>query len=289
MREIFKYYTILKMRERLPTFVHELPTWTQNLKRKIQIKGASAYLQYWGKDHQLQPEGKENWERFLWKIENRQITTLSDEIGIVNGFNYYVEGMDNLENIDTDRGFLVIANHSNEGPVRGWGQVIVMNHAVKKTTGEEIVWAQGGAASGTSAVAGESVRTIKVNSGSGIGGAKNVLQSLKTEAVGIFAEGTQERDLQRGDYRTGKIMARAAKHNIPVICIATSYVNGEIYVTADALDSSKIQRLEQIQQENVNPYQVIVDYAMTTIASHLPQDRRGYYEDKIPLSTPLAA
>ncbi|MEX2007275.1 MAG: hypothetical protein WD992_00695 [Candidatus Levyibacteriota bacterium] len=282
---------------RLPAFVQEMPVRLESAKREIQTRGASLYLQYWGIDHRLTPSGKEHWNNLLRKFKNRERVNPSTEIGVVDGFDYHVTGVDKLESLDPEKGFLLISNHSNEGPVRGWGQVFVMSHAVKQATGKDIVWAQGSAASGSSNAVRESVRTIKVkheknwkkkirkklhikSSGNGITGAKNILRSMKTEAVGIFPEGTQKRDLKKGDSRTGVIIASAARQGIPVVCISTSFTNGEIFVSADILDSSEIQRLESSYE---NPYQAIVDYTMITIASHLPKNRRGHYRGKTAL------
>lgn len=248
----------------------------ENLRRKFEVHRASLYLQYWGIGHTLKPEGKPHWEKLLWKIENGEQITPSEEIGIVNGFNRKVEGMDKLESISREKGFLVISNHSKEGPVQGWGQFFVINHAVKQTTGREIVWAQGSGSYGASDLVSEITETIKVGSGRGIEGVKEIFYSMQTKPVGIFAEGTQKKNLKRGDYRAGKIIARAVKHDIPVVCIASSFVNGEISISADILDPLEVKRLET-QDDKVNMHQEIVDYAMTTIASHLPENRRGVY------------
>ncbi len=251
----------------------------EHVKTRIQIGAASAYLRHWGTNHNYKPEGKEEWNRFVGKIIDGQPTTPSSEIGVLNGYKYHIEGTDNLRNIDPQKGLLVIANHSNEGPFRGWGQTFVMHYAVEKVTGKEIVWAQGDAASGSSDTIRKSVKTIKVNSGTGIEGARNILRSLKTDAVGIFAEGKQERDLQMGDYRAGKIISTAAKNNIPIFCISSSFVNGEIHVVVDNFELPKIQESAD--------YQALVDAAMIKIASHLPSTRQGYYRKKVEaLSSP---
>lgn len=252
----------------------------ETLKKEVQLRAASAYLQHWGINHRLKPEGKEHWNSLINKMRKGEPVIASEAIGIVNGFEYHIAGLERLAEIAPDKGLLIIANHSNEGPVRGWGQVIVMQNAFKEATGREITWAQGNAASGSSEPVRGSVKTIRVNSGNGVGGARNVLQAMRTETVGLFAEGTQKRDLQKGLASAGKMVANAARHGIPIFAIATFFRDGKIYVSVDSLDPTEIKELEKIKNEGVDPYQRVIDYAMTAIASHLPTNRRGDYGEK---------
>lgn len=152
-------------------------------------------------------------------------------------------------------------------------------NAFKESTGREITWTQGQAASGASNTVHGSIETIQVGEGNGSAGARNILNALKEKTVGLFPEGTQKRDLVKAVPGAGKIIARAARTRIPIAYMATSFRDGHISITAGNIDPETIQIIER--NKNTDPYQSIADYAMIQIARHLPEDRQGFYKEGV--------
>lgn len=238
----------------------------------IAIDAAALFAQYWGRGHGLKPEGKLHFEEFIRKMKAGERADPISNMQMLDGFRYTFEGSELLTN---QGGILLLSNHSVEGPLRGYGNTAVIDYIFYQTTGERIRWVQGHGSSivGKIHVAlGQTMNTITVANGNGVSGAKELLRTLiRGESVGLYPEGVQKKELQRGDPRAGKIITLAANRGIPVFCASSYFSNDCFRLFIDALDNPIIKG-------RGNSPQAIVDYAMTTIASHLPENRRGFYK-----------
>ncbi len=252
---------------RLPSFINEAA-----------IDGAALFAQYWGRGHGLKPEGKIHFNRFLEKIKTGQKTHPLDNMRILDGFSYEVEGTDLLEN---QKGILLLSNHSVEGPLRGYGNTFLIDYIFYQAAEEKIRWMQG---KGSSAIElihealGQATNTITVGNGNGTSGVRELLKAWERgESVGLYPEGVQKKDLQKGDPRAGKLMLLAVKREIQIFTAASYFENGHFRVSIDHLNNEALLSAYDLPSEFM-PEQAMIDYAMTMIARHLPPEKRGAYK-----------
>lgn len=231
----------------------------------------------------IKPEGKPHLRKFLELIKNGSKAALSDNIHILDGYDYTssVLGLENLEALKGKNIFLV-GNHSSEGPLRGHGQILLTSFYVKNCTDQEIRWVHGSDKTTVQELSRKQVEktfnTIPVGDGDGSKGVRMILGAFKNqESVGIYPEGNGYKELHKGDPRAGRIILYAVKNNIPIICASTGFRNGVFSIAFSLLDSSSVIKLENESDQKNAAGEKIIDYAMETIAQHLTPDRRGHY------------
>lgn len=266
-------------------------------------------LQSTWSEHSLKPEGRPYFRKIEKKIAAGEYVGPSEFMQALKGFNY-AEAADNLYDfgqINTKKGALILANHSDEGPLNGYGQVAVLSYYFNAFTDREIRWVQGKGSSFVDRIhkhLGKSVNTIYIDnretdeSGyikdrsfwfvpgrmperASLEGTRELLQSLRNnEFPGIFPEATQSKSMQKLNPLAAGPIDFAARRDMQIVCVSSSFANDTFNFSMKILDNAKIR---QIAATSSTPKQDIVDYAGLTIASGLPPDRQGHYREMLEL------
>lgn len=235
-------------------------------------------------DGWLKPEGVKHYYNFIRLIKNNEKTEISEHIRILDGYDYTskITGLANLEPFK-GKNALVIGNHSNTGPIGGYGELILTSHYIKQETGKDPKWARG---RGNNPLQermrkrlDQTLGTIPIdeeNKGAFL--FRSALKSGKT--VGLYAEGGSFRTLHKANPNAGGFMLIAAEMNIPIFCAATWFQNDTFFLTfTGPLSIEMIKRRGSSLGDKIVRRQTIADYAMSTIAQHSPENRRGYYQN----------
>ncbi|MEX2012894.1 MAG: hypothetical protein WD967_00650 [Candidatus Levyibacteriota bacterium] len=258
----------------LETFKGSITT----IQKDLMIDTAALFVQYWGRGHGLKPEGKPHFEEFLRKVKAGERSDPASNIQIFNGFTFSTEGAELLKN---QKRILLLSNHSVEGPLRGYGNTLVIDSVVEQAAGERIRWAQGHGSSIVDKIhdaLGQTMNTITVADGNGISGVKEIIRAWERgESVGLYPEGVQKKALQKGDPRAGKVMLLAARKDISIFTAVSYFENDHFSVAIDKLDNQLLAETVSNPFGNT-PSQHAVDLAMNTMAPHLPPHKRGRYK-----------
>lgn len=268
----------------------------------LAVESTVFYLQL-GKGHGIKPEGKPHLRKFVKNVEQGKPQEPAEVVKMLAGFEYQVEDLNGLSELNLDKGALILANHSTEGPLTGYGQVFALNYLFDKLTGRQIRWTQGKGSMVTDMVHRQtelSMDTIYVDNGKAddagyvrnwkfwvIPGQLPQRKSLKGtlklyralgngEIAGVFPEGNPGDNLQKATPLAGHVIEFAARKEIPIVCISTRFSNDRFgFSLHDPLSAEKIREMAL----GVDGHQAVADYAMTIIASGLDESRQGYYKD----------
>lgn len=269
------------------------------------VEGAGIVLQF-GKGHGLKPEGKPHLREFLKNVKQGKSQHPAEVVRMLAGFEYHVEDLYGLSEINLEKGALILANHSKEGPIMGYGQVAVLNYHFDALTDRHIRWTQGKGSMVADMVhhqLEQSMDTIYVDNSEvdeagyvkdwtlwvtpgklprrkSIEGTLKLFRALGDGGiVGVFPEGDHNDSLIKATPLAGHVIEFAARRGIPIICISTRFSNDRFsFSLHDPLSANKIKELAALGEDG---RQAIADYAMTVIASGIPEDRQGYYRDKV--------
>lgn len=281
--------------------MHE--SFTRSLLVNASVEATGLWLQL-GKGHGLKPEGKPYLREFLENIKQGKPQNPAEIVRMLTGFEYQVEDLDGLSRLNLSKGALILANHSTEGPLIGYGQVFALNYHFDRLTGRQIRWTQGKGNMITDRVHHQtktSMDTIyvdnsEVNSAGYIkdwtfwvtpgklprkkdsAGTRKLFTALDDGGiVGIFPEGSPGDNLQEASPLAGHVIKSAAKKGIPIVCISTRFSDDKFgFSLYEPLSAEKIKELAALGEDG---NQAIADYAMTIIASGMDESRRGYYKD----------
>lgn len=217
------------------------------------------------------------------KIKGGEKVIISDLMNLLTGYTLHAFGLEQFEELK-DRAFILVVNHFHGGPIRGFWQVVAINHLVREKTGQEPHWVQG---SGSQIVAPihEMVATSTNNIavGGGAAGVREIERTLHNKmVVAIHPEGEPSVKLRRGDYRTGRILLHAAKRNIPILCTAVWSQNNDLFVNmSQILHGEAICKLVNSADDVRASGQLVVDHVMGILAQRLPPPLRGHYVNPV--------
>lgn len=237
-----------------------------------------------GKNRGLKKEGKPHFDKLISDYKRGEQILFSRYIHILDGFDFEsnISGLNNLEEAK-NRSILIVANHSNEGPLRGHGQRLVINHNVNQITQKELRWLHG--LDKTTPERFTRIRfanqsnTIPVRDGDPKASFNLIRQALRDkDAIGINPEGDGSIILLQAKPKAGQMLWLSAINNYAIVCVATYFEKDAFFLSvAPPLDSQRILNAAKQSNDKVSTFQEIADYAMRTIAQHLPENRRGYY------------
>lgn len=251
-----------------------------------------------GSNPPLTEEGEREWNELMNDIANLRKTEPSKHAGVNAGYEIHLdeESLAKLDNIDPDKGLIVMANHSDEGPKRGWTQMILINSIFRNKTGKELAWVQGRGYSLMDVVhkaLHETVKSAYVDNrqededeqirsrgfwlipGSlpeekSTAGTRSLVKGLlKGHPHAVFPEGSQGTVLQKGKTTAGHLALISAEKDIQIICASIAYHDGQFNVVINKIDPEIIKGLESDEAR--------IKHIMEVIASGLPEDRRGPY------------
>lgn len=238
-----------------------------------------------GKEAGLKKEGKPYFEEFIRDYKNGQRIEFWRYVHIMDGFDY-TSNIYGLENLTPDT--FVVANHPYGGPLRGHGQRFVLNHHVHEATEKETRWLFGL----DKTTLERFTRNRFVNQSSLIL-VRDDIKNKETSAdmirnaftnkdtIGINPEGDGNKTLLKAVPESARMMILAAIHNYNIVCVATDFKDDTFFMTVDPpLDNETIREARKILKRDENRLrQLVADYTMAIIASHLPKQKRGYYTD----------
>jgi hypothetical protein len=278
--------------------------------RKAAIKTGAVLIENFGADSSLlhpygfrtnpplTEEGERAWNELMNDIANLRKTEPSKHADVNTGYEIHIDekSLANLDNIDPNRGLIVMANHSSEGPKRGWTQMILINSLFREATGEELIWVQGYGYSCMNIVhkaLGETVGSAYVDNRKEEGdkqirgkkfwfvpgklpeqrspkGTISLLRGLlKGSPYALFPEGDQGKILKEGNPTAGHLALTAAEKNIQIVCASISYRDKKFSVVINNIDPETIKGLKSDEAR--------IKHIMEVMASGLPEDRRGPY------------
>jgi len=234
--------------------------------------------------NKLKPEGREHFKKLSHLIATGQQVFLSDHIRVLNGYDYTnnITGLENLVPLKGEN-IVLLGNHSHLGPLEGYGEMVLTNYYIKKATDKEIRWIRGQGKSlkeYARRLADKSLGTIPARDD--IHGARLIFEAFDNkDTVGLYPEGANSISLRRADPRAGNLILKAAQKHIPIVPVATHFKNYTFFLVADTpLNNEQIQKIAKLERGNkVRFRQILSDYAMARIATHLPPEKRGYYQN----------
>lgn len=231
----------------------------------------------------LKPEGKPRYDDFFNSLKKGEQISLSDYIDMFIGFDFE-SGIKGLENLVSLKGepMLLAANHTNNGPIRGGWQYVLISYYLKQTTGKEIRPLHGFDPTTTQDLFRErlykSINSIPVRD-SDRRSASLLRQAITNrDSMLLYPEGDGSRNLRRGLPNAGRLIQICASRDMNVVSCSAGFRSDTFFLTFDTLDSKDIERSAEEGNDRYAKGQDIVDYAMQNIAKHLPENRRGYYQ-----------
>lgn len=225
----------------------------------------------------LSPEATPLYQDMVRRLLTGDRVVISELTGLLHGYDVHPSGLEYLEGL-SGKPFILVTNHFNGGPLRGFWQVVNMSHFVREKTGQEPRWVQGSGhhiVSHIHDMVASATNNIAVG---GVGGVREIERTLRNGVpIAIHPEGQPSRTLTRGDPRAGRILLNAAEKDIPILCCAAWSEQNNLFVTMSALSPDSLRglgnRIEDVRQQG----QHVVDYVMGALAQNLPKKLRGYY------------
>lgn len=249
----------------------------------------------------VKPEGRQELQRLKDYIVNGQRTNFSEYFRINDGYDYtsQIHGLEYLEALRGEP-ILAIFNHSNEGPLRGKGQALVMSHYVRTTTGQEIRYLHGKDNSTLQELARKkmdyALNIIPVKDPKETGDKAGIIREAfaNQDSMGISPEGDgtnnlirviPSKGLLRAKPEAATIISVAAVKGYKLVCLTTRFDRETFYLDIDMpLENIRIRNARKLtdpagSKNKEFSSQIIVDYVMAKIARNLPQVKRGYYQN----------
>lgn len=227
----------------------------------------------------LKREGKQRFDQLIQDYKNGREILFSSYIHMLDGFDYQsnIFGPEYLDAIK-DQPILIVANHPCKDPLRGGhGQRVVVNYYVDKVTQKEVRWLHGldktTPEQFTRKRFARQSNTIPVRDDNPENSRTLIRQAFRNKDImGIYPEGDGNKTLLRGKAKAGQMILLSATANYNIVCAATEFRDDAFFLTFDSpLDNEELKRTRNRQ--------TISDYAMARIAQHLPENRRGYYQN----------
>lgn len=242
----------------------------------------------------LKPEGKPRYDDFINSLQKGEQIALSNYIEMFLGFDFKsgIKGLENLILLK-DKSILLVANHVNNGPMKAGWQHAAISYYVKHTTGKEMRWLHGFDPTTAQDLFRErlhkSINSIPIRDNDPTRGLPLLRRAIGIDkaSIGLYPEGDGSKTLLRGLPKAGQMILLSALNKYNIVCAATEFKNDAFFLTFDPpLDNQRIKKALDILKDNkgnhdkrVEIWQAISDYAMAIIASHLPEEKRGYYKN----------
>lgn len=235
----------------------------------------------------LRPEGKPHFDQLIRDYKEGKQILFYKYIHMLDGYDYTsnIHGLGNLEEMKNEP-ILVVANHPYEDPLKGGHcQRILINYNVYNITQKETRWLFGEDKTSPEHLMrrrfSRQSSTIPVRDDDPETSRKLILQALRNQdTIGINPEGDGNKTLLRGLPKAGQMILLSVINNYNIVCVTTDFRNDSFFLTFDPpLDNERLKKAKNISQDRDLLRQTISDYAMATIATHLPEEKRGYYQD----------
>lgn len=258
--------------------------WVQDLLQEDPVRQIFEDWTITSLRQQLKPEGKPRFDDFVNSVQKGKKISLSDYIDMFIGFDFK-SGIRGLENLVSLKGkpILLVANHTNNGPMRGGWQHVSINYYVKEATGKEIRWLHGFDPTTAQDLFRErlysSINSIPVRDTDPNRTLSLLRQAIREkDSMGLYPEGDGSRNLRRALPEAGRLTAMCARNGINIVSCSARFQSDAFFLTFDTLDSKDVERSAQEGSDRYAKWQNTADYTMRNIAQYLPENRRGCYK-----------
>lgn len=233
----------------------------------------------------LKPEGKPSWDDLVNRVKRGQKIALSDYIDMFLGFDF-ISGISGLENLRglKDKPILLVANHINNGPLKGGWQHVLISRSVKETTQKEIRLLHGFDPTTTQDLFRErlfnSINSIPVRDPDPNRALSLLRQAIRQkDSMLLYPEGDGSKNLRRAMPESGRLIEICARNGMEIVSCSAAFQSDTFFLIFDTLDRNQIQGLMHERPDRNIVWQNIADYSMRKIAESLPQNRRGHYRE----------
>jgi hypothetical protein len=247
-------------------------------------------------EYRLTPVGRKRYKELIDEIKKKNPISLTDYMGILDGYDYNsdIQGLENLEQLNLNKGCMILANHERKLPISGGSIIFPIGFHLKNATDKEIRWVYGTDISPNQLAKGnleKSCNFILVRGKNSFGfqetqikGMRELLQATRHDLVGLFPEGDDGEMLLRAQWRAGRLITNVARNGTPIICASTSIHDRNVFrVEFQKLDNMRISNMydEMVHHSGsrVAAGQIVADYAMATIATGQPEEKQGCYKN----------
>lgn len=248
-----------------------------NFFEKNLIKTGAAF-----KGRGLTPRGKKVYQSFIDGIAEGKPQALSQQIGILDGYEKICTGKNCLE--DLTGGALLASNYPNFGPMGESWHPILTSFIVEEQSGKEPRWlisyGKFWPVNIIHACLAESIEGIIVNDPHNkLRGTREIRSALLGGAVvGMYPEGHPAKKVGPVKKSAAGIIHWAVENNIPIITVST-WPEGRKLITHFQLHNPD-EVLEQAKQtvslENI--HNGVGDHIMRAITGYLPDDLKGAWQ-----------
>lgn len=200
--------------------------------------------------NELKPEGKPYYDDFIARIQRGEKISLSDYTNMFLGFDQKsgIKGIENLDGLE-DKPTLVMANHTNRGPIgSGWKNVILSYH-MEKITGKRMRLMHGSDPNARHDLFRErlhkSIDSILIRGTDPLQGALALKQAITNrDNMCLYPEGDGSKYLQRAKPESGRLIRICCVKGYNLVTVSFKFQNDIFFVTFDRIEKGKIATLE---------------------------------------------
>lgn len=240
---------------------------------------------------ELKPEGKPYYDDFIAKLQRGEKISLPDYNNMFLGFdqNSGIKGLENLKGLK-DKPMLVLSNHTNNGPLGGGWRDITLSYHINAITGNKIRLMHGHDPTARHDLFRErlhkSIDSIPIRDPDTLRGSESLRQAIKNrDSMSLYPEGgfgPRGNNLRQGMPEAGRLIRMCLKRDYALVTVSFGFKNDifkrdTFFATFDRIENEEIVRLGGTDKNAID--QSVVDYTMSRIAQHLPEEKRGYYRD----------
>lgn len=245
-------------------------------------------------ERELTAYGRKSLRYIVGKIKRGEIVTIRDEIGILDGLPFEVQGSEQLYRLNEP--FLVAANHWNNGPVGGLWHVIATEYVLWQQTGREASWVMGTGKEELpwyleptrellkKYIIEPNHRRVAFSRGAIYAGNSNIQVIRETrraleqgKIVAVCPEGDMSMYLKEADAAIGTLLYYGARNNMPIVAVAAWNQGRRLFMSVSEAISPEIVQDVANGVSKGDRSKAVGHYVMGVISSQLPPELRGFY------------
>ena len=235
---------------------------------------------------ELYPEGKPYYDDFIRRMQRSEKISLPDYKNMFLGFdqNSGIKGLENLKGLE-GKPMLVLSNHTNNGPLGGGWRDITLSCHINDITGNKIRLMHGYDPTARHDLFRErlhkSIDSILIRNPDPSQGSSSLRQAIKNrDSMCLYPEGGfghRDNSLRKGMSEAGRLIIMCLGKDYELVTVSFRFKKDTFFAKFDRIENEKISSLEGTDKNTRD--QKIVDYIMARIAQHLPEEKRGYYQN----------
>ena len=233
----------------------------------------------------LKPEGKPYYDDFIAKLQKGERVFLSNYANMFLGFDQEsgIKGLENLQGLE-DKPILVIANHTNSGPIAGGWKNVILSYHIQKTARNEIRLMHGFDPTARHDLFRErlykSINSVPIRDPDPSRAGLSLRQAINNrDSMCLYPEGgfgSRDHNLRQGASEAGRLIKMCDGRDYAIVTASMRFKNDTFFAGFDRIGTEEIAGIDGADKNTLG--QNVVDYAMRRIAQHLPPDYQGYYK-----------